>query len=110
MGYSAYTISVQGILLGITNNDNRAVYTGISGSLSITTAIFPLIAGTFIEFFWLYCNLYDNFSSGYDIIVFFEAYKMQHSLISPFTARIRINVAGKIQGIEIHVSGISGKI
>jgi len=48
---SAYAISVQGILLEITNNDNRAIYAGISGTLSLTTAIFPLIAGTLIEFF-----------------------------------------------------------
>ena len=48
---SAYAISVQGILLEITNNDNRAIYAGISGTLSLTTAIFPLIAGSLIEFF-----------------------------------------------------------
>jgi hypothetical protein len=42
---------VQGILLEITNNDNRAIYAGISGTLSLTTAIFPLIAGSLIEFF-----------------------------------------------------------
>jgi MFS family permease len=29
---SAYAISVQGILLEITNNDNRAIYAGISGT------------------------------------------------------------------------------
>ena len=46
---SAYAISVQGILLEITNNDNRAIYAGISGTLCLTTAIFPLIAGTLIE-------------------------------------------------------------
>jgi MFS family permease len=48
---SAYAISVQGILLEITNNDNRAIYAGISGTLCLTTAIFPLIAGTLIEVF-----------------------------------------------------------
>jgi MFS family permease len=46
---SAYTISLQDILLEISNNDNRAIYAGISGTLSLTTAIFPLIAGTLIE-------------------------------------------------------------
>ena len=46
---SAYTISLQGILLEITNNDNRAIYTGISGTLSLATAIFPLIAGALIK-------------------------------------------------------------
>ena len=55
---------------------------------------------------WFYFHLHYNFSFGYDIIVFFEAYKMQHSLISPSTARMRINVAGKIQGIEIRAGGM----
>ena len=44
---------------------------------------------------------------GYNIIVFFEAYKRQHYLISPSTAMIRINVAGKILGIDTHTSGIN---
>jgi len=46
---SAYSISLQGILLEISNNDNRAIYAGISGTLSLTTAFFPLIAGILIE-------------------------------------------------------------
>jgi hypothetical protein len=46
---SADEISMDGILLEITNDDNRAVYTGISGALSLTTALFPLIAGSLIE-------------------------------------------------------------
>jgi len=32
---------------------------------------------------------------------------MQHSMIPPSTAIIRINVAGKIQGIEIHTGGMN---
>jgi Na+/melibiose symporter-like transporter len=46
---SAYAISVQAILLEITNDVNRAIYAGISGTLSLITAIFPLIAGILIE-------------------------------------------------------------
>ena len=46
---SAGKISFQGILLEITNNDNRAIFTGIIGTLSLTTAFFPLMAGAFIE-------------------------------------------------------------
>lgn len=46
---SAGRISSQGILLEITNNDNRAIFTGIIGTLSLTTAFFPLMAGAFIE-------------------------------------------------------------
>ena len=32
---------------------------------------------------WFYFDLYYSFSAGFDVIVIFEAYKMQHSLISP---------------------------
>lgn len=46
---SAGRISIEGILLEITTDDNRAIYAGISGTLSLTTAIFPLIAGMLIE-------------------------------------------------------------
>ena len=48
---SAAKISYQGILLEITNNDNRAIFTGIVGTLSLTTAFLPLLAGVFIEHF-----------------------------------------------------------
>lgn len=48
---SAGRISIEGILLQITTNDNRAIYAGISGTLSLTTAFFPLIAGILIERF-----------------------------------------------------------
>ncbi|MBW2562758.1 MAG: MFS transporter [Deltaproteobacteria bacterium] len=48
---SAAKISYQGILLEITNNDNRAIFTGIVGTLSLTTALFPLMAGGLIKHF-----------------------------------------------------------
>ena len=48
---SAAKISYQGILLEITNNNNRAIFTGIIGTLSLTTAIFPLMAGALIKLF-----------------------------------------------------------
>jgi MFS family permease len=43
-----YKISDNGILLEISTNENRALYTGISGAGSILTTIFPLIAGFLI--------------------------------------------------------------
>jgi MFS family permease len=46
---SAAKIYYQGILLEITTNDNRAIFTGIIGTLSLTTAFFPLAAGALIE-------------------------------------------------------------
>jgi MFS transporter len=47
---SANVIFLQGMLLEITNNKNRAIYTGITGTLSLTAVIFPLVAGMLIEF------------------------------------------------------------
>ncbi|MCF6334777.1 MAG: MFS transporter, partial [Spirochaetales bacterium] len=41
-------IAVPGILLEISTNENRAVYTGISGAGSISTIIFPILAGGLI--------------------------------------------------------------
>lgn len=48
---SAYKISKNGILLEISNSDNRATYTGISGAGDIISMIFPLLAGALITFF-----------------------------------------------------------
>ena len=48
---SAYKISKSGILLEISNSDNRATYTGISGARDIVSMIFPLLAGALITFF-----------------------------------------------------------
>lgn len=45
---SAYKISKNGILLEISNSDNRATYTGISGAGDIVSMIFPLLAGALI--------------------------------------------------------------
>ncbi len=41
-------IAIPGILLEISNNNNRAIYTGISGAGSVATIIFPIAAGTMI--------------------------------------------------------------
>jgi len=48
--FSLYKISVSGILVEISNNDNRAVYAGIAGAGNILPALFPLVAGTLIGF------------------------------------------------------------
>ena len=49
MIYSIYSISIGGILLEISGNTNRALYTGIAGAGSIIPAIFPLIGGQIIK-------------------------------------------------------------
>ena len=46
-----YRISNNGVLLEISTNENRALYTGISGAGRILTTIFPLIAGLLISQF-----------------------------------------------------------
>lgn len=43
-------IAIPGILLEISNDENRAIYTGISGAGSIATLIFPIAAGALISF------------------------------------------------------------
>lgn len=47
---STYKISISGILIEISNNENRTLYAGISGAGNIVTSIFPLIAGVMISF------------------------------------------------------------
>ncbi len=46
---TAFNVAKNGILIEISNNNNRALYTGISGAGSILPAIFPLIVGIFIS-------------------------------------------------------------
>jgi MFS family permease len=48
---SARKISFDGLLLDITNEGNRALYKGIVGTTSLTTAVFPLLAGGLIQRF-----------------------------------------------------------
>jgi len=43
-------IAIPGILLEISNEGNRAIYTGLSGAGSVTTIIFPLAAGVLLSF------------------------------------------------------------
>ncbi len=47
---STYKISVNGMLLEISNNENRTFYAGISGAGNILTMVFPMLAGYFISF------------------------------------------------------------
>lgn len=46
---SVYKISKSGVLIEISNSENRAIYTGISGAGDIVSMIFPLIAGALIS-------------------------------------------------------------
>ncbi|HER08038.1 MAG TPA: MFS transporter [Bacteroides sp.] len=47
--FAAYTISMNGVLLEISGNENRAIYSGIAGAGNMLTALFPLLGGWIIE-------------------------------------------------------------
>jgi MFS family permease len=49
--YSLYTMTMSGLLLEISHNENRAIYAGFSGAGNILPAFFPLIGGTIIKLF-----------------------------------------------------------
>ncbi len=53
---AVYKVAVNGVLLEISTNENRAVYAGISGAGNIFTTLFPLFAGLLISII------------GYDIV------------------------------------------
>jgi hypothetical protein len=46
---ATYKTAIEGILLEISTDDNRATYAGISGAGNILTTVFPLSAGFLIK-------------------------------------------------------------
>lgn len=73
--FAAYTISMNGVLLEISGNENRALYTGIAGAGNILPALFPMLSGWIIERF--------GFQSFFILFIFmilislFFAYKLK---------------------------------
>ena len=51
MLFTIYTVSMSGILLEVTSNENRALYTGIAGAGGIVPVIFPFLGGWIITAF-----------------------------------------------------------
>lgn len=49
--YSLYTITMNGLLLEVSGNQNRALYAGFAGAGNILPAVFPLAAGWIISQF-----------------------------------------------------------
>ena len=49
--YAVYSISMNGVLLEISGNDTRVLYTGIAGAGNILPAVFPMLGGWIIERF-----------------------------------------------------------
>ena len=49
--FAIHIISTEGVLLEVTNNENRALYTGLSGAGNILPVVFPLLSGWIITEF-----------------------------------------------------------
>ncbi len=49
--YTAYSVSMNGVLLEVSGTENRTLYTGIVGAGNILPALFPLLGGWIIEQF-----------------------------------------------------------
>lgn len=49
--FSLFSMSMNGLLLEVSGNENRALYTGFAGAGNILPAIFPLIGGAIISQF-----------------------------------------------------------
>ena len=49
--YSLYTITMNGLLLEVSGNQNRALYAGFAGAGNILPAVFPITAGWLINTF-----------------------------------------------------------
>ncbi len=47
---STYKVSVNGMLIEISSNENRTLYAGMAGAGNVLPMIFPIIAGLFIKF------------------------------------------------------------
>lgn len=49
--YSLFSMSMNGLLLEVSGNENRALYTGFAGAGNILPAIFPIVGGLIISHF-----------------------------------------------------------
>ena len=73
--FSIYSITMNGVLLEISGNDNRTIYAGLAGAGNILPALFPLLGGYIINslgytpFFMLY--------SGIIVLALFFIYKLR---------------------------------
>ena len=49
--YTLHKVAIEGVLLEVSNSQNRALYTGLSGAGSVLPAVFPLLGGWLIDQF-----------------------------------------------------------
>jgi MFS family permease len=47
--FTLHKVSIDGVLLEVSSNENRALYTGLSGAGSIIPSVFPLLGGWIID-------------------------------------------------------------
>jgi len=78
VGISAQKISQDGVLIEISENDNRALYSGIKGAFNLSIALFPLVSGFLIV--WI----------GYTPVFLFGALSMSLALV--FVRRLNCEV------------------
>ncbi len=67
--YSLFSMSMNGLLLEVSGNENRALYTGFAGAGNILPAIFPLIGGSIITAFG-----FNTFFILFMVIILLAAY------------------------------------
>lgn len=47
--YTLYKVAMEGVLLEVSTNQNRTIYTGLAGAGSLLPAVFPILAGVMIQ-------------------------------------------------------------
>ena len=72
--FTIHNVTISGILLEVTTNENRALYTGLSGAGAILPVIFPFIGGWVITEFGF--NLFFVLFIAIIFISFYSIYKI----------------------------------
>lgn len=67
---SLYVMTMNGVLLEISGNENRALYTGFAGAGNLLPMLFPLVAGGIIER-WGYTSFFAVFAIVVSLSAFF---------------------------------------
>jgi MFS family permease len=74
VAFTIHSISMSGILLEVTTNENRTLYTGLSGAGAIFPTIFPFIGGWIINEFGF--NLFFALFIAVILLSFYFIYKI----------------------------------
>jgi len=73
--YAIYSITMNGILLEISGNNNRTIYTGLAGAGNILPALFPLFGGFIIKS--LGFNVFFMMYGAIIVLALFFIYKLK---------------------------------